>query len=541
MIDISIVLPIYNASKYLLECVESCIHQTFDKNRYEIVCCDDGSTDGSLEILNKIKLNNPEYNIQIISKIHTGIADTINTAINKSNGKYIAIMNSDDISLNNRLEIQYNILKQNNDVDVLSCGFIRFPQGNPYKPTKYEVTMDMMKKNNYVANPTVMFRKEILNKLPYLFEQYFSPADDYKFWCMCVQHGIRIWNYPDIVLKYRCHTNQVTHTKQMIITTNRIKRLYNNCDYQHLRELTVIITFNNEGIEVEKTIQSIFATTKHTKIILIDDCSDDNFNYKELSVLYNNVKYIRNVERKGVAESRNIGVKEADTEYCVLIDAHMRFYAEDWDIRVISLLKKYNNSILCSHTVVIKKDENNYYINEDDSSKHIASYGAVINLDYTKERCFRHKWNYEKIEPNTDNLLEVDCVLGAFYCFTKSHWNNIHGLTGLIKYGLDEAVMSLKTRIFGGKCYVINDLYVGHIYRDVIPYTVLQSDVAFNEYLCIELFIPEYKKELYMKNLYNRLTEQSIKTLEEYKVLYKNIIDNEKQYILNNTKIDVIL
>ena len=58
MIDISIVLPIYNASKYLLECIESCIHQTFNKNRYEIVCCDDGSTDGSLEILNKIKLNN---------------------------------------------------------------------------------------------------------------------------------------------------------------------------------------------------------------------------------------------------------------------------------------------------------------------------------------------------------------------------------------------------------------------------------------------------------------------------------------------------
>jgi glycosyltransferase involved in cell wall biosynthesis len=322
----------------------------------------------------------------------------------------------------------------------------------------------------------------------------------------------------------------------MKICNNRIKNLYNNQDYQNDRELSVILTFNNEGIEVEKTLQSVFSTTKHTNIILVNDASDDNYDYEGLTKKYKNVKYIYNKTRQGVAESRNIGVRNSSTEYCVLLDAHMRFYDDNWDLKIIDLLKKYNNSILCSHTVVIKKNLCDYYINEDDTNNHIISYGANINLDYTKERCFRHQWNYIKLESNEDNLIEIPSVLGACYCFTKSHWNYIHGLNGLIKYGLDEALMSMKTWMMGGKCYLINDFWVGHLYRDKLPYQVSQSDVAFNEYFCIKLFVPENEQEKYIKNLYNRLTDTSKKELDEYIKKYTNVIKIEKNYFNNYKK-----
>jgi predicted transcriptional regulator len=94
----------------------------------------------------------------------------------------------------------------------------------------------------------------------------------------------------------------------------------------------------------------------------------------------------------------------------------------------------------------------------------------------------------------------------------------------------------MKTWMMGGKCYLINDFWVGHLYRDKLPYQVSQSDVAFNEYFCIKLFVPENEQEKYIKNLYNRLTDTSKKELDEYIKKYTNVIKIEKNYFNNYKK-----
>lgn len=309
-----------------------------------------------------------------------------------------------------------------------------------------------------------------------------------------------------------------------------------------MTKLTAIITFRNEGIEIEKTIESILKTTKSdVDILLIDDNSDDGYDYENLINLYP-VSYIKNKERKGVAESRNIGVRHSVTPFCLLLDGHMRFYENEWNKSLEKCLEKHSQSIICSRTVVIKKDENGNYINENGEKRIEKQYGATINLDYTKERCFRHAWNYNKIEEDEDNLCKIPCVLGAAYAFSKEWWENIRGLDGLIVYGLDEAMMSIKTWMFGGKCFLKNDWNVGHIYRNEMPFSVSQWEVAYNEYILSSLFSSS-KNELdkYIDNIRKRISvvffDKIVNKIDnKYIEEYRKFIDENKQITFEEFK-----
>ena len=89
---ISIIVPIYNTEKYLGNCLNSIINQTY-KN-LEIILINDGSTDNSLSICNNYK--NKDNRIKIVNKTHTGVSDTRNIGIKNATGEYIGFVDSDD-------------------------------------------------------------------------------------------------------------------------------------------------------------------------------------------------------------------------------------------------------------------------------------------------------------------------------------------------------------------------------------------------------------------------------------------------------------
>ena len=91
--DLSIILPVYNVSKYLNRCLESIISQNTNIT-YEIICVNDGSTDNSLEILKKY--SKIDKRIKIISQKNQGLSAARNTGINESQGKYLMFVDSDD-------------------------------------------------------------------------------------------------------------------------------------------------------------------------------------------------------------------------------------------------------------------------------------------------------------------------------------------------------------------------------------------------------------------------------------------------------------
>jgi glycosyltransferase involved in cell wall biosynthesis len=143
------------------------------------------------------------------------------------------------------------------------------------------------------------------------------------------------------------------------------------------KNLTLIIPFLNEKDEVEKTLQSIreHSCKNEIEIILINDASDDGYNYELVSKKYH-VNYIVNEKRLGVAASRDLGIALCQTPYFLLLDAHMRFYNNIWVHRIIMELDSDKRTLLCCQTKSLKKD-NGLLIEKDNR---IKSYGACVEL-----------------------------------------------------------------------------------------------------------------------------------------------------------------
>lgn len=117
-IKISIVIPTYNVEKYIQECINSLLKQTF--RDFEIICIDDGSTDKTLELLQKYQLQ--DNRIKIIKQEHAGAAPARNTGITLAQGEYIQFLDSDDYFEPTMLEDLYNhAIKFNTDITICSA------------------------------------------------------------------------------------------------------------------------------------------------------------------------------------------------------------------------------------------------------------------------------------------------------------------------------------------------------------------------------------------------------------------------------------
>jgi len=111
---VSVVIPNFNNEPYLAECLESVIAQSY--KGIEIIVVDDGSTDRSIEILDKY-----QSKIRVIRSSHNGASVARNIGIEQSKGQFIAFMDSDDIWIIDKIEKQVLVLL-NNDADLVYCG-----------------------------------------------------------------------------------------------------------------------------------------------------------------------------------------------------------------------------------------------------------------------------------------------------------------------------------------------------------------------------------------------------------------------------------
>lgn len=538
----NIIIPISSESdsEHLQECLESCVNQTLF-NDIEIICIIGSNPRFEYSIIQKFEKIVQNININItnsrnkikfnFTQENIDFAHLLNTEITKTMCKYIYIVYPNQVLHTNAIEIQYKYFLDNPNYDVVVS--------NNDCTIKNITTKEVISLTNdltYNYKFGISFKRTIFNN-NLLFEQYFNPLYECKFICECINHNKQVYFHQNNI-------NSIIYTT--VIDNSRfdkyklfINRLYNEKKYNN--ELSVILTFYNEGEEVEKTIQSIRATSLNTTVILIDDFSDDDTDYESLTKKYHDVIYVRNNKREGVANSRNIGVLNAKTEYIMLLDAHMRFYDFDWDERVLRILKqdKYKNCLFTSNSSVIKKHvDTGQYINVDDIKVRNKTYGCTSNLMLkSNKKTFSNEWNYTetKLIDEAEHIYLISNVLGACYFFTKTHWNNINGLTGLVKYGLDEGLMSIKTWMFGGKCCLLYDFYVGHIYRDKFPYKVDNFEIGFNEYLMIKMFITQ-DTDLYIDKLYNRLSINQKKILNSYIEKYKDVI-NEQVELVKSKKV----
>lgn len=270
-----------------------------------------------------------------------------------------------------------------------------------------------------------------------------------------------------------------------------------------MNKLTVIIPFLNEGEELENTLRSIREHSEvEVEILVINDASTDGWDYRGVARKYG-AFYMVNKRRLGVAASRDLGVKRCRTPYFLLLDAHMRFYDKDWVGTIVSELGRDERSLLCCQTKVLTKEEG--CVVESDSGKTFGAY-----LDFSEEGAMQLQWKgFESL--TGEDIEDIPCVLGAGYACAKWYWQYLKGLEGLRYYGCDEAYISLKVWLEGGRCKLLKKVIAGHIYRSRFPYRVSNADIFYNQMLIAETLFPDDAKDA----VFNRLKKESGALFEE--------------------------
>lgn len=113
---LSVIVPVYNAEKYLPRCLDSLLNQGLEEDEYEIICVDDGSTDGSLSLLMRYAERNAC--IKVLTQAHSGLGITRNTALDQTKGVIITFCDADDYLIPNGLRYLLDTF-WDNQTDVL--------------------------------------------------------------------------------------------------------------------------------------------------------------------------------------------------------------------------------------------------------------------------------------------------------------------------------------------------------------------------------------------------------------------------------------
>ena len=210
---ISVLMPVYNAEKYLKDSVNSILNQTFTD--FEFIIIDDCSTDKSLEILKNFA--NMDKRIRLFTNSdNLRICKTLNKGIDYANGKYIVRMDADDYSYPERLKIQYHFMESNPDF-VVSGGYIEVCDENlkSIKERKYKLNNEDIRKNmfffNPFAHPAVIYVTNAVKEIGY-YNNDLADAEDYELYFRLGRIG-KFGNVAKKLIKYRINQNQVSVRK----------------------------------------------------------------------------------------------------------------------------------------------------------------------------------------------------------------------------------------------------------------------------------------------------------------------------------------
>lgn len=222
---VSVLMPAYNAARYVAQAVESILDQTY--TNFEFLIVDDGSTDDTPRILRRYADRDPR--IQLISRPNTGLVLALNEMLAKARGEFIARMDADDIALPERFERQLGYLSEHPEcVMIGSRVFVIDPDGSPLTVmgdalTHEEIDQSLMNaRGQMVYHPSVMIRKQALLEVgPYRHE--FDTAEDLDLFLRLAEIG-RIENLAQPLLKYREHAGKVGHVRA-VKQTDTIRRV----------------------------------------------------------------------------------------------------------------------------------------------------------------------------------------------------------------------------------------------------------------------------------------------------------------------------
>jgi glycosyltransferase involved in cell wall biosynthesis len=218
---VSVILPVYNAEKYLLTSIKSILAQ--DYTNFELIIIDDCSSDNSFRIIQSIQ----DRRITVVrNSQNIGGAASRNVGVNIASGKYICAMDADDISVSNRLSIQVQYLEKNQSVDLVGSGVKYFGSRNIdlFRHTNLDIIKVFLLFHSYIPHPTFMYRRVKFEEHGLKYDSNYKIADDYDLQVRASE-VLPIAVIPEMLVHYRCHANQVSisNIEDQYLETNRLR------------------------------------------------------------------------------------------------------------------------------------------------------------------------------------------------------------------------------------------------------------------------------------------------------------------------------
>lgn len=202
---VSVLMPVYNTENYLEDAIQSILSQSFSD--FEFIIINDGSTDCSQRILDKFQLLDPR--IKALHQENSGIVTALNKGLKMAVGKYIARMDSDDISLPDRLAKQLEFMENNANIGICGTACIYFGDRSGIGGTttdSNEIKCRLLFWPSLV-HPTVMIRRELVVDKGLYYRSGVTHAEDYEYWVRSSAY-CDIANLPEPLLMCRAREGQ---------------------------------------------------------------------------------------------------------------------------------------------------------------------------------------------------------------------------------------------------------------------------------------------------------------------------------------------
>lgn len=220
----SVIIPTYNRSKFLTDTINSVLNQTIED--LEVIVCDDGSTDNSKQVVEKIaKL---DKRVRWLPGKHAGRpAPARNRGIKEAKGEWIAFLDDDDTWISDKLEKQLQYAENNNYSFVCTNGFRKIGddiKDNLLKVDEKSFNFETLIKTNYVINSSVIVKKSLLEKVSLVPEsKYMKAVEDYGLWLrIALKEKIGYLNEPLVV-----YNDDAANSIRGVYRNNELKNLEN--------------------------------------------------------------------------------------------------------------------------------------------------------------------------------------------------------------------------------------------------------------------------------------------------------------------------
>lgn len=270
MCEVSIIMSTYKEEEvFLRQSIESILNQTYKDFEY-IIILDNPKNKLHMKIINDYASKDKRIKFYI-NEQNMGLTASLNRGLSLAKGKYICRMDADDISINNRLELQKRHL-ENNDFDLIG-GISQMIDENGkviYSIKKVPTDLNKIKKslkyNQVISHPTWFGKKEVFDKLNGY--RNMPLCEDYDFTLRAVLQGYKISNIDEIVLKYRMTTSSISRSNlyEQYLFAKYITKKYSNNEVADIKSAKDFVEKKNK----EKVAKRYLKANQRFNELLMD-------------------------------------------------------------------------------------------------------------------------------------------------------------------------------------------------------------------------------------------------------------------------------